>query len=29
MASPGAASQADVARHAAENVPELDRTLKR
>ena len=30
MASPGAASQADAsARHAAENVPELDRTPKR
>ena len=30
MASPGAASQAEAsARHAAENVPELDRTPKR
>jgi hypothetical protein len=30
MASPGAASQADAsARHAAENVPGLDRTPKR
>jgi hypothetical protein len=30
MASPGAASQAEAsARHASENVPELDRTPKR
>jgi hypothetical protein len=30
MASPGAASQAEAsARHAAENLPELDRTPKR
>ena len=30
MASPGAASQADAsARHAAENLPDLDRTPKR
>jgi hypothetical protein len=30
MASPGAASQADAsARHAAENLPELERTPKR
>jgi hypothetical protein len=30
MASPGAASQAEAsARHAAENVPNLDRTPKR